>query len=70
MLEGGYEAFEADILKTPELPAADASREQIEEFRMKSALHAHFTGASAASAPPPPRPKKQIKRASKKEGGC
>ncbi len=69
VLEGGYEAFEADILTQPEL-SADATREDIELFRMKSALYAHFTGSSAASAPPPPTPKKQIKRSSKKEGGC
>jgi hypothetical protein len=69
VLEGGYEAFEADILTAPELPA-DATRADIEWFKLQSALHAHFTGVSATSAPPPPMPNKQIKRGSKKEGGC
>jgi hypothetical protein len=69
VLEGGYARFEAEILTAPELPG-DATAGQIELYRLKSALHAHFTGAALTSAPPPPAPKKQIKRAKKKEGGC
>jgi len=69
VLEGGYDAFAAAVLTAPEL-GDDPSPQEIEDYRMRSALHAHFTGASVQSAPPP-RPKKQIKRAgSKKEGGC
>jgi hypothetical protein len=69
VLEGGYEAFAASILTAPEL-GDDPSPGDIEEYRLLSALHAHFTGSAVKSAPPP-RPKKQIKRASKKkDGGC
>ena len=68
IIEGGYEAFEAEILTAPELgesPSADAIR----EYELRSALHAYFTGASLKKAPTV-RPKIQLKRAGKKEGGC
>jgi hypothetical protein len=68
-LEGGYEAFAAAILEPPVLPE-NPSPAQLEEFKMLSALHAHFTGASVEVAPAPVRPKKKIRRATKKEGGC
>jgi hypothetical protein len=68
-VEGGYQRFEAEILTAPELPEG-ATAEQIELYRLKSALHAHFTGTAVTSTPPPPAPKKQIKRTDKKEGGC
>jgi hypothetical protein len=69
ILEGGYEAFAADILTAPEL-GDDPTPDQIEDFRLRSALHAYFTGSAIKDAPPPPTPKKQQRRASKKEGGC
>jgi hypothetical protein len=68
-LEGGYEAFAASILSPPDLGDNPSPRD-IKQYRLLSALHAHFTGSAVKSAPPP-RPKKQIKRASKKkDGGC
>jgi hypothetical protein len=69
ILEGGYDAFAAEVLTAPEL-GDDPSPQEIEDFRMRSALHAYFTGSSVQNTPPP-RPKKKIKRAGhKKEGGC
>jgi hypothetical protein len=69
VLQGGYDAFAADILTAPEL-VADPSTGDIENFRLRSALHTYFTGSAIKDAPPPPTPKKQQRRASKKEGGC
>ena len=69
ILEGGYDAFAAAILTAPEL-GEDATPAEIDDYRLRSALHAHFTGSAIQSAPPP-KPGKKIKRAgSKKEGGC
>lgn len=68
VLDGGYDAFDRSILTAPEL-GPDPSREAIADFRLRSALHAHFTGAAVTSAPPP-APKKKIQRKGKKEGGC
>jgi hypothetical protein len=68
-LEGGYDAFAAAVLEPPVLPE-NPSPVQLEEFTLLSALHAHFTGASVQVTPAPARPKKTIRRASKKEGGC
>jgi rhodanese-related sulfurtransferase len=69
VLEGGYDAFAAAIL-TPPVLGEDPTPDEIQDFTLRSALHAHFTGSALQDAPPPPRPKKQIKRAGKKEGGC
>jgi hypothetical protein len=69
IIEGGYGAFASDVLAAPVL-GDEPTAAQIEDFKMRSALHAYFTGASIQEAPAPVRPKKQIKRASKKEGGC
>jgi len=69
ILEGGYNAFAAGILEPPVLDD-NPSPAQLEDYKMRGALHAHFTGASIQEAPAPVRPKKQIRRASKKEGGC
>lgn len=69
VLEGGYEAVAAEILTAPVL-GSDPPPVEIKDFRLRSALHAHFTGSALQDAPPPPRPKTQIRRAGKKEGGC
>jgi hypothetical protein len=68
-LEGGYSAFAAGILEPPVL-AETPSPAQLEDYKLRSALHAHFTGSTIQDAPAPVRPKKQIRRANKKEGGC
>jgi hypothetical protein len=69
VLDGGYEAFERQILTAPEL-GENSTREMIDDYQLRAALHAHFTGAATTSAPPPAAPKKKIQRKSKKEGGC
>jgi hypothetical protein len=69
IIEGGYDTFAAEILEAP-LLGDEPTPAHIEEFKMRSALHAYFTGASIQEAPAPVRPKKQIRRANKKEGGC
>jgi hypothetical protein len=68
ILEGGYGSFAARILEPPVLED-DPTPAQVDDYKLRSALHAHFTGSAVTSTPP--QPKKQIKRAgSKKEGGC
>jgi rhodanese-related sulfurtransferase len=69
VLAGGYDAFASQILTAPVL-GDNPTPDEIQDFKLRSALHAHFTGSALQDAPPPPRPKKQIKRAGKKEGGC
>jgi hypothetical protein len=69
ILEGGYVGFSEQILTAPTLKD-DPTTEEISTFRLRSALHAYFTGSALSDAPAPPRPKKQIRRATKKEGGC
>jgi uncharacterized membrane protein YedE/YeeE len=67
-LQGGYAAFEQAIL-TPPAPPAVPTPASLAGYRLQSALHAHFTGASAPAPPPAVKPV-QIKRARKAEGGC
>jgi len=69
VLDGGYDAFASAILAAPAL-SENPTPEEIADYRLRSALHAHFTGAAISDAPPPPRPKKKIQRKGKKEGGC
>jgi len=69
VLEGGYDAFAAEVLEAPIL-GENPTPDDIDHYQLRSALHAHFTGASLSNTPPPPRPKKKIQRAGKKEGGC
>jgi hypothetical protein len=69
VIEGGYEVFESDVLTAPVL-GENPSAGDVAEFQLRSALHAHFTGSSIKKAPAPPRPKIQIRKADKKEGGC
>jgi len=69
ILEGGFKAWTAYALKPPAPPAAEAGAEQLEAFRVQSAIHRLLTGARAA--PPPPR--KAVKYEPKKRrktGGC
>ncbi|MCL4807609.1 MAG: hypothetical protein KJ062_07425, partial [Thermoanaerobaculia bacterium] len=67
-LAGGWEAWKTSVLAPPG-PPAEPTPALVAEFRMKSALHGYFTGASA---PPPPKlvPRAVAAPAPKKGGGC
>jgi hypothetical protein len=67
-LSGGWAAWKASVLAPP-TPPAEPTPALIAQFRMKSALHGYFTGASA---PPPPKlvPRAVAAPAPKKGGGC
>lgn len=67
LLRGGFAAFSATILTKPE-PPSPATPEALAAFRIRSALHARFTGAKAL-APPPPAPARVPAPAAKKKGG-
>ena len=70
VLAGGYDAWQAAILTRP-VPPENPTPLLIAEFRLTTALHAHFTGAAAVEAP-----KVELKPAAaaapgpKKGGGC
>ncbi len=68
VLAGGWEAWKTSVLAPP-VPPAEPTPALVAEFRMKSALHGYFTGASA---PPPPKlvPRAVAAPAPKKGGGC
>jgi hypothetical protein len=68
VLSGGWNAWKTSVLAPP-APPAEPTPALIAEFRMKSALHGYFTGASA---PPPPKlvPRAVAAPAPKKGGGC
>ena len=69
VLAGGFDAWKATVLATPQ-PPAEPTPVLIAEFRMKSALNGYFTGAAAA--PPPKLVVKAVatSAAPKKGGGC
>ena len=70
VLAGGFDAWQAAIL-TPPVPPENPTPLLIAEFRLTTALHAHFTGAAATEAP-----KVELKPAAvaasgpRKGGGC
>jgi len=67
-LRGGWEAFRGQVLSPP-APPGKPTPESIAAFRLRSALHGHFTGKRAQAAPLAPI--KAIKRrVKKKAGGC
>ncbi|TNF37068.1 MAG: hypothetical protein EP329_04090 [Deltaproteobacteria bacterium] len=65
---GGLEAFQAAVMEEPK-PPTEATPESIAAFRLRAALHAHFTGATAPVSAPAPTIK-PVTRAVKKGGGC
>ncbi len=67
-LSGGFEAFDDQLLKTPQ-PPADNTRDAVERYQHLAALHGQLTG-SAAAAPPVTVKAVKVKRAAKKGGGC
>ena len=68
VLDGGYTAFEAQVLDSP--TAADSlNREEAERFAHLVAMNGQLTGSTAA-APPVVVRAVAVKRAAKKGGGC
>jgi hypothetical protein len=67
-LSGGWAAWKSTVLAPP-VPPAEPTPALVAEFRMTSALHGYFTGASA---PPPPKlvPRAVAAPAPRKGGGC
>jgi hypothetical protein len=69
VLEGGYRAFAREILEPPVL-SPEATAHDVDDYRLLSALHAYFTGASVVEAPPAVTPRKLQRKTPKKGGGC
>jgi hypothetical protein len=69
VLSGGFDAWKSAVLAAPQ-PPAEPTPTLIAEFRMRTALNGHFTGAAAA--PPPALVVKAVapSAAPKKGGGC
>ena len=68
VLDGGYAAFQAQVLALP-TPPTDGAPDTLAAYRLRSELHGHFTGAR--SAPQPVKLKvHKVRRASKPGGGC
>ncbi len=68
VLQGGYEAFGRDVLTAP-TPPQQASPEAAGAYRLRVALHGHFSGAKTKAAPVQVQVR-AVKRAVKKGGGC
>ncbi len=71
VLEGGYDAWKAEILTAPK-PPENPTAPQVAAYRAQAALVAHFTGAASAALPvsTAPRPIAAPIAAPKKGGGC
>jgi len=67
-VDGGLEGFNAAVMEEPKPPEV-VTPEALEAFRLRAALHARFTGASAPVDTPAPVVK-PVKREVKKGGGC
>ena len=68
LLEGGYDAFDAAVLRAPVAPK-EATSVEIRAYRLQVALHARFTGSQATQPAVDVKPR-AVKRAVKKGGGC
>jgi rhodanese-related sulfurtransferase len=70
-LEGGYDGWKSEVLAAPKAPE-NPTAEQVAELRTRAALHAYYTGSSAAAAPAvaAPRPVAAPAASPKKGGGC
>jgi len=66
VLDGTFNSFQSDVLDVPKLPT-DPTVENLEEYRLKNALHQQFTGQKTAPVDLKP---KATSRAVKKGGGC
>ncbi len=68
VVEGGFEAFRAQLLDEPE-PPANPTRESLADYQLRSSLHAYFTGTRAPAKTVELKPRK-VTRTLKKGGGC
>lgn len=69
VLDGGYAAFQDQVLTAPTLPA-DATLAQVESYQRRAALQAWFTGSAAPAAAPVVVKKAASGAPAKKGGGC
>ena len=67
-LTGGFDAFRRRVLTRPE-PPPQPTRDNLAQYRLRSALHGEFTGARVALEPVEIQPMK-VTRTLKKGGGC
>lgn len=67
VLDGTFDSFEDDVLDAPK-PPANPTVDNLEEYRLKTALHQQFTGQKAA--PVVNLKPKAVSRTVKKGGGC
>jgi hypothetical protein len=68
VLEGGFEGWMSAVLTAP-VPPVNPTPDLVARFQLASALHARFTGASAA-APVEIRPVANVPTGPRKGGGC
>lgn len=68
VLAGGYDAFRTAVLSPPAVPA-QPTHATLAAYRLRAALHAHFTGSKAKAAPPPAA-LPTAAPGKKKAGGC
>jgi hypothetical protein len=72
LLQNGYQGWQSEILTKPEL-ATNATQQDREQFELKSALYAYFTGAALErpkATAPLPTFKPQGGKRKKPTGGC
>jgi len=68
VVEGGFDAFRDQLLTEPQ-PPANATQESLADYRLRSSLHAYFTGTRAPAKTVELKPRK-VSRTLKKGGGC
>ena len=68
VLDGGFAAFR-DQLLTPPQPPANPTQDALADYRLRSSLHAYFTGTRAPAKTVQLKPRK-VTRTLKKGGGC
>ncbi len=68
VLDGGYAGFASAILEPPRAPD-NPTTESLHQYRLLSALHAHFTGVKVEHKPIQVKAVK-VERSIKKGGGC
>ncbi len=68
VLAGGFTAFRDQLLTQPE-PPANPTQDALADYRLRSSLHAYFTGSRAPAKTVKLKPRK-VTRTLKKGGGC
>jgi len=68
VLRGGFEAFRSQLLEPP-VPPDRPTEQSLADYRLRSSLHAHFTGARVQTQKVELKPRK-VKRKIKTGGGC